>query len=108
MKSGVRSFAVIRRYIMADDRQPMMSYSCLIVTVHVSRLRCGDIGDVNGGQARFGHFRWSYKGHADRWVWLSAWGFYWCSMVTICVKCTVLAMGETDRPTDRWMARGIA
>ena len=44
----------------------MMSYSCLIVTVHVSRLRCGDIGDVNGGQARFGHFRWSYKGHADR------------------------------------------
>ena len=38
-------------------------------------LRYGDIDDENfQGQGRFCHFRWSY-GHADWWVWHSAWGF---------------------------------
>ena len=47
--------------IMANDRQPVMSCSCLIVIVALSDFVMKIlIDDVNfSSSLRFGHFRWS-------------------------------------------------
>jgi len=56
----------------------------------------------------FGHKVAKY-GRADKWVRFSAWYWfhgvsYWCSVVTVALKCTVLGWGhETDRRRDRWI-----